>query len=119
MVNRCDKPAKEFFMKKFSIFSVILVCLLALGMAFTSCSNGSNGSSSEKGTLIISNLSTAPSEIITEVTTTNYDTGITKNESVPSIRHIINHGWHYLQSRPSQYFSLAILLSTCSCATLR
>jgi hypothetical protein len=32
-----DKSAKGFLVKKFRVFFVILVCLLALGLAFTSC----------------------------------------------------------------------------------
>ena len=44
-------------MKKFSVFSVMLVFLLALGMAFVSCDDGSNnGNSGSSGTLILTDI---------------------------------------------------------------
>jgi len=57
----------------------ILAFLLAFALA--GCGDD-NGGGKGKGTLVVQNVSTYPDEIITEVRTTNDDTGISKKESL-------------------------------------
>jgi hypothetical protein len=45
VVKPNDTAAKEFFMKRFRIFSLILAVLLVLGLPFTACDNDSTGGS--------------------------------------------------------------------------
>jgi hypothetical protein len=60
----------------------ILVFILASGLVLAGCGDNSGGGGGGKGTLVVQNVSTYADEIITEVRTTNYDTGISKRESV-------------------------------------
>ena len=53
------KAAKEFLVKKFSVFSIMLVILLALGLAFVACDSGGDdggGGGSGSGTTFPSEL---------------------------------------------------------------
>jgi hypothetical protein len=59
----------------------MLVFILAFSLGLAGCGDN-NGSGIGKGTLVIQNVSTASDEIITDLRTTNYDTGISKKESV-------------------------------------
>jgi hypothetical protein len=59
----------------------MLIFILAFSLGLAGCGDN-NGSGSGKGTLVVQNVSIAPDEIITEVRTTNHDTGISKRESV-------------------------------------
>jgi hypothetical protein len=52
--NLLNKGAKEFCMKKQKVFLLLLVCLMAFGLAFTSCGNGttSGGSSGDSDVIV-------------------------------------------------------------------
>ena len=76
MKNRVNFLRQRF--RFYTIFAIVL--LIAFSMA--SCGDGSTSGGSSKGTLIVQNVSTYPEEIITELYTTNHDTGINKRESV-------------------------------------
>jgi hypothetical protein len=75
------KNKVNFLRQSFRLCMIIaIVSLIAFQMV--SCGDGSSSGSGGKGTLVVQNVSTFADEIITELYTTNHDTGINKRESV-------------------------------------